>query len=204
MELALSRIHHPVTTLGYGCRVGIWFQGCSIHCKGCIVPDTWRATSRHRVKLEWVQKAVVPLLARSDGVTISGGEPFDQPEALMELLRWIDKAMDGDVLLYSGYQEPELRSRYPEAFDLVDVMVLNPFKENLPDTRPFIGSSNQRLLLLTALARKRYRQLEEMPRGFTVDFQKDEILMAGVPGLNFMSEFKTKLRQSGIEVSDHE
>ena len=41
MMLYLSRIHFPVTTLGPGRRIGIWFQGCSIRCKGCVSADTW-------------------------------------------------------------------------------------------------------------------------------------------------------------------
>lgn len=41
MMLYLSRIHFPVTTLGPGNRIGIWFQGCSIQCQGCVSVDTW-------------------------------------------------------------------------------------------------------------------------------------------------------------------
>jgi hypothetical protein len=32
--LRLNRMHHPVTTLGYGTRAGIWVQGCTIGCPG--------------------------------------------------------------------------------------------------------------------------------------------------------------------------
>ena len=39
--ISLSRLHFPVTTLGPGRRIGIWFQGCSIRCPGCISADTW-------------------------------------------------------------------------------------------------------------------------------------------------------------------
>ena len=38
--LALSRMHFPVTTLGPGNRIGIWVQGCTIRCPGCVSADT--------------------------------------------------------------------------------------------------------------------------------------------------------------------
>ena len=52
-RIALSRIHFPVTTLGPGRRIGIWFQGCSIRCPGCISMDTW-AQGRGNTTIEEV------------------------------------------------------------------------------------------------------------------------------------------------------
>ena len=40
-SVSISRLHFPVTTLGPGHRIGIWFQGCSIRCEGCLSMDTW-------------------------------------------------------------------------------------------------------------------------------------------------------------------
>ncbi|MCA1696856.1 MAG: radical SAM protein, partial [Actinobacteria bacterium] len=37
-------MHHPVTTLGYGTRAGVWVQGCTIGCHGCASRDTWAVT----------------------------------------------------------------------------------------------------------------------------------------------------------------
>ena len=199
MHIFFNRIHYPVTTLGYGKRTGVWFQGCSIHCPGCVAPDMWYAEEKHRVKMEWVQAALSTYLAKSDGISISGGEPFNQSEALICLLRWVREVFDGDILLYSGYSEVNLRHQHPEAFELVDAMVLEPFVAELPDSRAFIGSSNQRLLLLTPLAEERYRNLDQMLRGFTVDFRDNEIMLAGVPERNFMKSFKEQLNQAGIK-----
>jgi anaerobic ribonucleoside-triphosphate reductase activating protein len=199
----LNRIHHPVTTLGYGSRVGVWFQGCSIHCPGCVVPDTWVAGEQHCVPLEWVQRAVAPLLDRSDGITVSGGEPFDQPESLMALLTWVKGCFKGDILVYSGYPEESLRDLCPGVFRLADVLVVGPYEKRLPDDRPFIGSSNQRLLLLTDLARERYRDPERMAVGFGVDVVGNEILLTGVPGRGFMKDFRRRLTDVGLQVRNH-
>jgi anaerobic ribonucleoside-triphosphate reductase activating protein len=43
MKIAINKAHFPVTVLGPGRRIGIWTQGCRIHCKGCVSQDTWAA-----------------------------------------------------------------------------------------------------------------------------------------------------------------
>ncbi len=79
--LSLSRIHFPVTALGPGKRIGIWFQGCSLRCPGCISTDTWaRVTENATVAA--VLAASASFGETVEGVTISGGEPSEQPAAL--------------------------------------------------------------------------------------------------------------------------
>ena len=40
-SLYINLIHYPLKTLGVGERIGIWFEGCSICCEGCISKHTW-------------------------------------------------------------------------------------------------------------------------------------------------------------------
>ena len=101
--IRLSRLHHPVTTLGPGVRAGVWVQGCPIGCRGCMSTDTWEAGPEHEIDtgevLRWLDT-----LDRVDGVTISGGEPFEQPEAVRALVTEIARSRpDADILVYSGY-----------------------------------------------------------------------------------------------------
>jgi anaerobic ribonucleoside-triphosphate reductase activating protein len=70
-------MHFPVTTLGPGRRVGVWLQGCSIRCQGCISVDTW-IKDRGITTVDEVVTALQLWLSRADGITVSGGEPFDQ------------------------------------------------------------------------------------------------------------------------------
>ena len=123
--VGINRLHWPVTVLGPGRRVGIWFQGCSIGCPGCVSRDTWAAPDPGD------QVSVGDLVDRIDaltddgvsglidGVTVTGGEPFEQPEALEELLpalrEWLDSrdAVSADLLVYTGFEEAEARRRGP-------------------------------------------------------------------------------------------
>src|SRR6185369_10559474 len=101
MKVALSRVHYPVTTLGPGERIGIWFQGCSIRCPGCISADTW-ARRGPDLTVSHLLESMDAWLAKCDGVTISGGEPFEHPQALTELLTGIRSRGNCNMLVYSG------------------------------------------------------------------------------------------------------
>ena len=70
---------------GPGLRMTVFVQGCPHHCPGCHNPETWDAAGGMEVEVDEIVKKYLsnPLL---DGITISGGEPFDQPEACAELL----------------------------------------------------------------------------------------------------------------------
>jgi anaerobic ribonucleoside-triphosphate reductase activating protein len=71
VKLFLSRVHYPITTLGHGRRVGIWFQGCSRHCPGCVSADTW-TPGLGETTVEELLVAMKPWLVEADGVTITG------------------------------------------------------------------------------------------------------------------------------------
>src|SRR4051812_39296619 len=123
--LAISRLHFPVRTLGPGLRVGIWFQGCSIRCPGCVSMDTWDSR-RGGTTVEAVLDAVTPWLPAADGITVSGGEPFDQPEALRVLLSALRERHCGDCLVYSGYPIEELK--LDSFVGLIDALIADPLR----------------------------------------------------------------------------
>ena len=146
-RVSLSRVHFPVTTLGPGRRVGVWFQGCTIRCPGCISVDTWdRAPGIPTSELigrvmQWADEA--------DGLTVSGGEPFDQPDALGELLVAWKEAEGGSVLIFTGHPLERVAPQLGAWPDLVDVLVTEPYRSDLPQTLALRGSDNQRMVVLT-------------------------------------------------------
>ncbi len=182
--LHMNRLHYPVTTLGYGKRIGIWFQGCSIHCPGCLVPDSWVATDEHLVPLAALYATLERWIDKCEGITISGGEPFDQPKALAHLLEHLRARTQSptlDLLIYSGYTFARLQKKHAAILKMADVIVSGPFVEKREDPRPFVGSANQEIHLLTELAKSRYANADQLPRGFTVDYSQGTLFLAGVP-----------------------
>jgi len=101
MRVAVSRLHFPVTTLGPGRRLGVWLQGCSIRCPGCISVDTWDEGSG-MIDAEELLRAVDLHAREADGLTVSGGEPFEQPAALASLLTRWRASSDGSTLVFTG------------------------------------------------------------------------------------------------------
>lgn len=77
VSLTISRVHFPVTTLGPGKRIGVWFQGCGIQCPGCISKDTWARKPANTTVSE-VLEICSEHRRDADGLTITGGEPLEQ------------------------------------------------------------------------------------------------------------------------------
>lgn len=148
MRVAISRIHFPVTTLGPGRRIGLWLQGCSIRCPGCVSLDTW-AEGVGLTDTAQVLDALATHAEEADGLTVSGGEPFDQPEALAMILRgWRSLSRRG-VLVFTGREIREVEAWLGDNPNLVDAMVTGPFRSDLPQTLALRGSDNQELHVLT-------------------------------------------------------
>lgn len=104
--------------------------------------------------------AVEIALSGMDGLTVSGGEPFLQAEALADLIDRIRARRDMGVIVYTGYTIEHLRQQ-PEARSLlerIDLLIDGPYIQALDDGRSLRGSSNQRVICLT----ERYRDALDM------------------------------------------
>lgn len=201
-RLALSRVHFPVTTLGPGRRVGIWFQGCSIRCRGCISADTW-AWGQADTEVGDLIASLAPWLDRADGVTVTGGEPFDQPVALGALLHGLRAACDGDLLVYSGYPLERISGHLAGLAGLIDALITDPYQEDAGDRLPLRGSDNQRLHRLTPRGQALYAggdcpDAHAKPRA--LDLMVDEqgrFWMAGIPRRGDFAALRALLAREG-------
>lgn len=199
--IAISRLHFPVTTLGPGRRIGIWLQGCSIQCPGCISKDTWDP-NQGWTSVDSVITAVEHWMPEAQGITISGGEPFDQPNALRTLLQNLRKVSTGDILVYSGYAFSDLIDWLEADSGLIDVLISEPYEERSRQTLPLRGSDNQSLHLLTDLGRERFssfdRTIQPEDRRFDVMFDHNgSVWIAGIPHRDDFRRFKTALKAAG-------
>ena len=209
MDLSLSRMHFPVTTLGPGRRIGIWFQGCSIRCPGCISADTWGPGHR-RLSLEQLLEQITPWLHEAEGITISGGEPFDQFDALRSLLEGLRRLSELDILVYSGYSLEQLDEPLFQTKGLIDALISDPYIEALSQTMALRGSDNQRLSLLTPLGRARLGHYERPlePADKALDLMFDEsgsVWMAGIPRRDDLLRLRDLLHEQGhhLQISAH-
>lgn len=136
---------------GPGIRYSIYLAGCTHYCKGCHNPESWNFnqgepvtdTVIERIRLEI---AANPLLS---GITISGGDPFDSPDGLLEILEGL-APLQKNIWVYTGYTLEEILASGHEsklkALRYIDMLVDGEYKQELRDTTGFKGSTNQRFL----------------------------------------------------------
>lgn len=132
---------------GVGIRFTVFVQGCGHHCPGCHNPQTHDPLGGREMRVEEIvtEMRSNPL---TDGLTLSGGEPFDQPEGCLALAE-AARAEGLNVWAYSGYRYEQLLADEKKAALLraVDVLIDGPFllaERSL--ALPWRGSRNQRVI----------------------------------------------------------
>ena len=151
-------------------------------------------------------RAIAPWISDAEGFTISGGEPFDQADALTNLLAGIRKLSTADVLVFTGHSLELIASRLPSMEGLIDALVADPFDETAPQTLALRGSDNQRLVPLTPLGRKIYggydRCADARERAVDVMFDgSGEVWLAGIPARDDFRRLQRILREAGADVA---
>jgi anaerobic ribonucleoside-triphosphate reductase activating protein len=212
MKLNLSRLHYPVTALGPGRRAGVWVQGCTLGCAGCVSRDTWDAARGDRIDVDGVLGwlAELCLSDQVDGLTISGGEPTEQADALHDLLDGVDQlrrdgVFDGDVLCYTGLDERAFHELCWWATELIDAVIVGTFDVTAPTSLVWRGSANQRLLPLTSRGERSYgsylHATSDHPElQFTV--ADGHVWMIGIPRRGDLQRLERTLRDGGVALGE--
>lgn len=151
MKMRIAGLVEESIVDGPGFRMAVFAQGCHIHCPGCHNPETHDPDGGREADTEDMIASMRqnPLL---DGITLTGGDPFLQPEACLSLARAAHK-QGMNVWAYSGQtleQLLALRAERPflgELLEEIDVLVDGPFllERRTLDLR-FRGSDNQRVI----------------------------------------------------------
>lgn len=155
-RLRVAQLVEGTDAEGPGRRFALWVQGCTLACPGCCNPEMFSG----RGGVGW---AVDELAARVvgtpglEGLSVLGGEPFQQAAGVWALCRAVRAAGLG-VMVYTGYTLAELQSMgAPDVDGLlseVDLLVDGRFEKAKPERRRrWVGSTNQVLHFLSG----RYR-----------------------------------------------
>ncbi len=138
---------------GPGLRFVCFVQGCPHRCPGCHNPASHDPDGGQELPVEEVARQLLsnPL---TDGLTLSGGEPFAQPESCLQLAQ-LAHAHRLTVWTYTGYTLDHLLAQgTPAQLTLLretDVLVDGPFLQSQRTlSLPFRGSANQRLIQIPA------------------------------------------------------
>ncbi len=145
----LFRLYHYSTVDGPGRRSVIQFAGCSIRCPGCYVPETHERGNGEPVSIHAIVREIDKKKHEHDGVTILGGEPFDQIDGLKTLVENL-KEKSYHLTIYSGNTLEKLLSSKNEKIEQIlaktDLLIDGGFDRELTNAvGEYRGSSNQNL-----------------------------------------------------------
>jgi anaerobic ribonucleoside-triphosphate reductase activating protein len=166
--LRWSRFLASTTAEGPGLRSALWVQGCSVHCPGCFNPQLW-AEMGGRVEnpADLAERFVADALgADVEGITLLGGEPFDQAAALGPIAEAF-RAAGLSVMTFTGYPLDLLTDWSAARPDLArllaatDLLIDGPYLRDRPDAgRPWLGSTNQGIRALTPVYAEEVARIE--------------------------------------------
>lgn len=153
--LQIAQIVPCTEAEGPGRRFAVWFQGCPLRCPGCCNPEFLPFTGGEAIPASEIIARINDVIAGEgiEGISLLGGEPLAHAAGAVLLARAARERGLG-VMVYTGYllevarQSPD--PAVAELLALTDVLVDGPYDREQPDrTRRWIGSTNQRVHLLT-------------------------------------------------------
>lgn len=155
MKLSVLRVVYDTIVDGPGLRTSIYFAGCTHHCRGCHNPVSWNVNNGNLMTINELLDVVLD--SDFNNVTFSGGDPFYQVEGVTQLAKEIKSHSNKTIWCYSGYRFEDIlsNSKLSQLLTYIDVLVDGPFiEEQKVDNKPFVGSSNQRLIDVAASLRE--------------------------------------------------
>ena len=194
--MKIARILYPVTVLGPGKRVGIWFSGCPHHCAHCCNPELWEQRDDQEMSLDTIFAAIA---------AIAGKGPIAglQAEELCILIPML-KTFSNDILVYTGYEYEQLLSfcnqAYRDCLKNVSVLIDGKYIDELNDGSPLKGSQNQRILFLDSSIKERY--LDYLAQIGSNEIQtfptSDGFVSVGIHHRGFRSDLQNKAKERGV------
>ncbi|MDR0609482.1 MAG: radical SAM protein [Planctomycetaceae bacterium] len=203
--LHVARKKEFCKVLGPGTRSVIWFHGCLRQCPGCIA-GTMNELAEYETFIpqqlaDWVKNNI-----GIEGITLSGGEPFQQPrdELAAFLMLVKQNVTDLSVLCYTGYRYEELNKQESAipVLQHIDVLIDGEYRENEDFGQRWRGSDNQQFHFLT----KRYKNQENewnhtLERQIEIELDMNgKLLISGVPSKDFINKLTMELQRRDVNV----
>jgi anaerobic ribonucleoside-triphosphate reductase activating protein len=194
---------------GPGNRAVLWFQGCSLGCKGCWNPETHAFNNKKDTSVGEIQDWIAGL-KDVEGITFSGGEPMQQAPYLYVLVTWIrEHRPDLTIGMYTGYSKKELENgtfKWKSAEDAdwvrgskqlwqeikkhLDFAVVGRYVESMAcHDEPLRGSRNQEVLFYTT----KYSEASLSQQTAEITVGEDGLIqITGYPTVEFLDAMSKK------------
>ena len=197
----VARILYPVKVLGPGNRIGIWMAGCKHRCKGCSNPELWDFQEKYKTSLQTVMVLVEQIAKDNviDGFTITGGDPFEQPEDLKALLLQLRK-YSSDILVYTGYEYESIQKEYGDVLSLISVLIDGKYEEEKNNASCLVGSDNQKICYMNETVKQIYEEYISKTQNQIQNFtSSDGIISVGIHRPDYQKELEAVVKKKGLE-----
>ena len=172
----LSKVNGP------GNRFVLWTQGCSKGCKNCFNPETWSTDLYKELSPTQIFELIKNF--EVEGVTISGGDPLEQEDDLLELLFLLKEIkLRKGIILFSGFSRNEIRENpiREKCLSYIDVLIDGRYVEELKVESSLRGSSNQEFYFFSD---KISREELFFDQEIELSLENDRIVMTGFPNVS--------------------
>lgn len=141
--LYVARIVYSTSTDGVGLRNSLYVSGCNIHCEDCHNKAWWNKEAGTKLS---VDEVFAQLNNDQFNVSILGGEPLNQYEAVFALCKKIKAETNKTIWLWSGYTLDYIKRNYKDILYYIDVLVDGPYVKSLSEPNlQWKGSTNQQV-----------------------------------------------------------
>ena len=137
---------------GEGMRMVIFTSGCKHNCEGCHNKPMQSFSYGDEWDVDELFNYIKNNCDLIDGITYSGGDPFEQSTSLIYLSKLIKEELNLSIWCYTGYTLEEINNSLDNKKELlkyidvlVDGKIMQDKKEN---ALKYTGSSNQRIIYL--------------------------------------------------------
>lgn len=206
--MLIDQVLYPVEALGPGKRVAIWVIGCTRECAGCSNPELWDKKGHKSISPVEFFSTIKQISDDNpvDGFTITGGEPMDQAQELLELVKLL-RLISNDILVFSGYYHRELLKDSTQRAVLNEIAVLvdGPYIEALNNALPLRGSSNQNILLFDLAHESRYADYLSTEKKRIQNFYfDDQTVSVGIHDVAFKDDLNVTLKEMKVREKTNE
>ena len=167
---------------GPGNRFVLWTQGCLKGCKNCFNPETWSTDLYKELSPTQIFELIKNF--EVEGVTISGGDPLEQEDDLLELLFLLKEIkLRKGIILFSGFSRNEIRENpiREKCLSYIDVLIDGRYVEELKVESSLRGSSNQEFYFFSD---KISREELSFDQEIEISFLEEDIMMTGFPNVS--------------------
>ena len=185
---------------GPGKRFVIWLQGCPFHCQGCINPELWSFTPNKLYSIEQMLKLLFST-SGVEGVTLSGGEPFEQAYPLYFFTKEAKKH-GLSIMSYSGYTFKELcnkKDRYVHLLlSQLDILIDGKFELDKAAHLLWRGSKNQKVHFLSNRYKNYISKVDNEDLQIEFHLQEGKMFLTGNFDWELLKAYEKKLKELGI------